>query len=89
MKTETNASPRLDWADYGKGLAILLVVICHTVNGLMRAGVFRGNPDYQYFDDVCFSFMVPVFFFLSGYFCERSFARKSFPTSSGARSKRP
>lgn len=67
---------RQSWADYSKGIAILLVVICHTVNGTINAGIIKTNTWWSYFSDLSYIFMVPVFFFIAGYFVEGSKARR-------------
>jgi len=64
-------SQRENWPDYAKGIAILLVVLCHTGNGI-AAAKFAGVPFWWAFNDVCYTFMVPVFFFLSGWFTQKS-----------------
>jgi fucose 4-O-acetylase-like acetyltransferase len=66
---------RLGWIDYAKGIAIILVVYRHVVFGLKSSGVvvpqwlIDGN-------NMFYSFRMPLFFFLSGLFFERSIARK-------------
>lgn len=52
---------RLDFIDYAKGIAILLVVIGH----LLQYN-FVGTPAKELFD-VIYSFHMPLFMFLSGY----------------------
>lgn len=49
------AKQRLDWLDIAKGIAILLVIVGHTVN----------NPSI--IRQVIFSFHMPLFFILAGY----------------------
>ena len=64
---------RLAWIDYAKGIAILLVVLCHTVNGLILAGILpRQMPAWSFLNNYFYTFQVPVFFFVSGLFAERS-----------------
>ena len=46
---------RIGWVDAAKGLAILLVIVGHTV----ESGTFTRN--------IIFSFHIPLFFLLSGY----------------------
>lgn len=67
---------RQNWADYAKGIAIFLVVLCHTVNGTINAGLTQANTWWSYCSDLFYIFMVPVFFFLAGYFAEGSKARR-------------
>lgn len=64
---------RLAWIDYAKGIAILLVVLCHTINGLILAGILpRQMPVWSFLNNYFYTFQVPVFFFVSGLFAERS-----------------
>lgn len=58
---------RLNWVDYAKGLAILLVVYRHALVGLNRAGLFV--PEFLYnMQEYVYNFRMPVFFVLSGIF---------------------
>lgn len=59
---------RLIWVDVAKGICILLVVLNHTVEGILNAGVGERTKDWVFFHDVCYSFMVPVFFVFAGMF---------------------
>ena len=60
MVTEGNSivnnSKRIDWIDFAKGLALILVVIGHSVSGYETGSITRG---------VIFSFHMPIFFILS------------------------
>lgn len=67
---------RLDWVDYAKGIAIILVVFAHNLGGQIQAGLglpplLSGIIPYAY------SFHMPLFFFLSGLFAVHSY-RKGF-----------
>lgn len=59
---------RLVWPDIAKGICIILIVFAHTGHGIESAQI----PSNRLFKEVYFVtsylFMVPVFFFLSGYF---------------------
>jgi len=68
---------RIAWPDYAKGIAILLVVICHTVNGIHNSDIGGPSPTWEMFNYVSYSFMVPVFFFVSGWFSQQS--RRTIP----------
>lgn len=64
----TNLIPekrRIDWIDCTKGIAILLVIVGHTVSQYTRGSVVRG---------LIFSFHMPLFFIMSGitYYCSSS-----------------
>lgn len=71
VKTYSNkisSAERIDWIDLAKGLAIILVIISHTVGGILRGMIF--------------SFHMPLFFMLSSitYRCsnnEEQFVRKT------------
>jgi fucose 4-O-acetylase-like acetyltransferase len=65
-------SNRWLWADVAKGLAILLVIINHTGEGIYNAGIARRTTSWMHFHDICYTFMVPVFFVLSGSFSQMS-----------------
>lgn len=66
------AAQRLAWPDLAKGIAILLVVPCHTAGGLQSAGFGDLSSFWATVRELCYAFMVPVFFFVSGWFAERS-----------------
>jgi hypothetical protein len=67
-------SKRLDWIDIAKGIAIILVIVGHTV------------PNPSPLRHAIFSFHMPVFFILAGYtfrpkrWCERSADRQALPS---------
>ncbi len=63
---------RLSWPDYAKGMAIALIVVCHTGEGLREAGLRPWPGVWSHAAAVCYTFMVPVFFVLSGWFSERT-----------------
>lgn len=48
---------RIEWIDIAKGIAILAVVVGHTL------GPYNG----QFFGSLIFAFHMPIFFMLSGY----------------------
>jgi uncharacterized membrane protein YcfT len=63
---------RLAWVDCAKGIGILLVVFGHVWRGLHGAGIVIPEETYQFTDRLIYSFHMPLFFFLSGLFIERS-----------------
>lgn len=63
---------RAVWPDIAKGIAILLVVINHAGEGIFNANIVERNQVWRVFHDFCYTFMVPVFFVLSGYFSQLS-----------------
>jgi|KBSMisStandDraft_5_1062788.scaffolds.fasta_scaffold01592_7 fucose 4-O-acetylase-like acetyltransferase len=82
MFTQTSSaqsrSARLAWPDYARGIAILLVVFRHLMDGLKRAGIEAGF--YQYADQFNIIFAgsrIPVFFIVSGFFATLALNKKS------------
>ncbi len=67
---------RSEWADYGKGLGIILVVYAH----LLSSGYHSGLQIQQHFfflsDSIVYSFHMPLFFFLAGLFVEQSYSKR-------------
>lgn len=63
---------RIRFFDIAKGIAILAVILGHSA---IEANVFIPHHTAQLVVAVCFSFHMPLFFILSGYFMhpERSF----------------
>ena len=67
---------RLDWVDYARGLAIILVVYRHTMVGLTRSGL--KVPDFLFsIQEFLLNVRMPVFFVLSGIFLARSYEKRS------------
>lgn len=66
---------RIQWIDYLKGMAILFVIIGHTI----------GN---FYIRSIIFSVHMPLFFFLSGINCHHSEDRRSFQANAWKSFKR-
>lgn len=66
-------APRTDWVDAAKGIGIILVVLGHVLRGLLKRG--ETSPIWIFVDDWIYAFHMPLFFFLSGLFLERSCRR--------------
>ena len=64
MNGPVSSSNRIDWIDCAKGYAILLVIIGHTVSGVLRGAIF--------------SFHMPLFFILSSITFRCSSSREQF-----------
>ncbi|GAB4140645.1 MAG: acyltransferase [Cyanobacteria bacterium J069] len=62
---------RISFIDYAKGIGIFLVVLGHALRGLVGT-VFEPNALTQMLDQWIYAFHMPLFFFLSGFFIERS-----------------
>ena len=58
--------------DYARGLGILLVVVGHTLRGVINSGLLESSAATRFADDWIYAFHMPLFFFLSGLFAERS-----------------
>ncbi|GEO70622.1 acyltransferase family protein [Levilactobacillus acidifarinae] len=58
---------RIKWVDAAKGMAILLVVYGHALEGT-HANIQFNNLAYEYQHGLIYSFHMPLFFLLSGYF---------------------
>lgn len=70
----SNQQTRLAWIDYAKALGILLVVYGHIARGLHASGItVVSEAFFNYADSIIYSFHMPLFFFLSGYFFLNTF----------------
>jgi fucose 4-O-acetylase-like acetyltransferase len=66
LLTKTD-NTRLDWIDYAKGIGIIFVVFGHVIKGLNSAHLI--DPTFYYYAvNLIYSFHMPLFFMLSGYF---------------------
>lgn len=70
---------RIEWIDAAKGLGIILVVVGHTIRGLVSSEHLNESTPIQALDTWIYSFHMPLFFFLSGLFIARSAEKNSFP----------
>jgi fucose 4-O-acetylase-like acetyltransferase len=75
------------WIDVARGFGIILVVLGHTIDGLVDASdtasfALRPVRDYFYVTfDVIYSFHMPLFFFLSGLVFLASIEKRPLPES--------
>ncbi|MDP2248788.1 MAG: acyltransferase [Nitrosomonadales bacterium] len=67
---------RSDWVDYAKAIGIILVVYAHVARGLYNAGLEIHEGFYVLVDSIVYSFVMPLFFFLSGMFFYDSFSKR-------------
>jgi len=74
-KASAAKNQRVLWIDYAKGIGIFLVVIGHTLRGMVSAGIVRDEGMVRWVDEWIYAFHMPLFFFLSGLFIERSVTR--------------
>jgi len=66
---------RIAWVDYAKGFGILLVVIGQTLRGLVSNSILEPTIFEQISDKWIYAFHMPLFFFISGLFIERSISQ--------------
>lgn len=81
-RLETEASSvsqtyRVSWVDTAKGVGIVLVVVGHTMRGLIDANLMTWTASAQFIDDWIYAYHMPLFFFISGFFLVRA-VRASF-----------
>ncbi|MGL5509084.1 MAG: acyltransferase family protein [Microcoleaceae cyanobacterium] len=67
------------WVDYGKGIGIFLVVLGHVIRSLVSSSMVANSLFLQGVDNWIYAFHIPLFFFLSGLFVNRS-VTKPFPS---------
>jgi len=77
MEEKSNGK-RIEWLDAAKGIAIALVVVGHTMRGLVHARIMDSNPTVDAIDCWIYAFHMPLFFFLSGRLVVRS--AEQYPT---------
>ncbi len=71
---------RLEWVDYAKGIAIILVVYRHALYGIKFSGI-EVKDWLMNANEIVYSFRMPLFFILSGFFVAKSISkRNSFKT---------
>jgi fucose 4-O-acetylase-like acetyltransferase len=63
---------RILWMDYAKGIGIFLVVLGHTIRGLMESPTLESSGLLKSADQWIYAFHMPLFFFLSGLLIERA-----------------
>lgn len=67
---------RQNWPDIAKGIAIILVVYGHAVRGLVAGGQIEfADNGWAFFDYLIYTVHMPVFFVISGYFFDQSYAK--------------
>ncbi|GAB1543461.1 acyltransferase [Scytonema sp. NUACC21] len=66
---------RLDWVDYTKGVGIFLVVVGHVLQGLVKSSVLEESAPIVFVDRWIYAFHMPLFFFVSGLFVQRSLSK--------------
>jgi len=71
-QTPLATKQRVQWVDYAKGIGIFLVVFGHTLRGLVNSSILETSTIVVSIDQWIYSFHMPLFFYLSGLFIERS-----------------
>jgi fucose 4-O-acetylase-like acetyltransferase len=69
------APERLPWADIARGIGIILVVFGHVLRGAALSDKRIPDPTFQILDHVVYSFHMPLFFLVSGWFTAQSLER--------------
>ena len=68
---------RLNWIDYARGIAIILVAYRHVFEGAKQSGIFVGKyPLLEYANIFFYSFRMPLFFIVSGIFVSWSIQKR-------------
>jgi fucose 4-O-acetylase-like acetyltransferase len=73
--TKVTHPNRVAWVDFAKGIGIFLVVFGHTLRGLFTYGYAPNTGALQWIDSWIYAFHMPLFFFVSGLFIQRSAQR--------------
>lgn len=68
----------MQWVDYAKGIGIFLVVLGHTIRGLVNSEIIDPSTTVSAIDRWIYAFHMPLFFLISGLFIDRS-TSKPFP----------
>ena len=66
---------RMLWVDYAKGIGIFLVVVGHVLRGLINSSILQNSDLWEFVDSWIYAFHMPLFFFLSGLFVQRSLSK--------------
>jgi fucose 4-O-acetylase-like acetyltransferase len=68
---------KIDWVNYSKAMGIILVVFGHVWRGINAKGLLTNNITFLLIDDLVYSFHMPLFFLISGFFVSNSFSKYS------------
>ncbi|MEM9680522.1 MAG: acyltransferase, partial [Bacteroidota bacterium] len=74
--TKSTGTNRLNWVEYAKGIAIILVVYRHILIGIRRSGL-DVSPILVNANEIVYSFRMPLFFVLSGIFAAKSILKRT------------
>lgn len=73
------APERQQWVDAARGIGILVVVYAHALRGHVTSGAFDPAWHAKTQDAIIYAFHMPLFFFLSGLFVQRSLRKGRLP----------
>lgn len=62
---------RIVWVDNVKAVAIVLVAFGHLIQSLVKGGIMPSGFGYHAFNQIIYSFHVPLFFICSGFLYQR------------------
>lgn len=62
---------RIEWIDYLKAFACILVVLGHLIQSLQKSGIDNNQEITSFINWFIYLFHMPVFFFISGYLYEK------------------
>ncbi|MBH8553904.1 acyltransferase [Nostocaceae cyanobacterium CENA357] len=75
IHSNTLMQRRLYWVDYAKGIGIFLVVVGHILRGLVNSSILQPTTLLNFVDSWIYAFHMPLFFFISGLFVQRSLSK--------------
>ncbi len=79
---------RHGWIDYARGIAIILVLYRHVYEGLKHSTVsVVGYENVEYANILFFSFRMPLFFIVSGFFVAASLQKRGLKTFVATKAK--
>lgn len=76
MSLPENKKVKLDWVNYAKAIAIILIVFRHTLTGMESSGI-KVNESFVLINEAVLSFRIPLFMMLSGLFFSKSFYKRT------------
>lgn len=78
MSQESLVKTREVWVDYVKVLACVLVALGHFFQSMTKAEIVPTSDAFLFFNQVIYSFHVPLFFICSGYLYQKFSVVRSF-----------
>lgn len=68
----SKSSKRIEWIDYLKAFACILVVLGHLLQSLQKSGIDNNQKITSFINWFIYLFHMPIFFCLSGYLYEEN-----------------